>query len=83
MQVDLLANFPKVVDLEVVNDETKTSRVERIKIQYDIIPTYCKLCKLKMHVEKNVGFYINNSRITSRKKGMKIMNGLLAMHNKR
>ncbi|KAH0639497.1 hypothetical protein KY285_036083 [Solanum tuberosum] len=32
VQVDLLANLPKVVELEVVNEESRTSRVEKILI---------------------------------------------------
>ncbi|KAG5586312.1 hypothetical protein H5410_046746 [Solanum commersonii] len=32
VQVDLLANLPKVVEMEVVNVETRTSRVEKIRI---------------------------------------------------
>ena len=42
VKVDLLPNLPKVVELEVVNEETTTSRVEKIWIQYDIVPKYCK-----------------------------------------
>ncbi|KAH0636361.1 hypothetical protein KY285_036115 [Solanum tuberosum] len=47
VQVDLLANLPKVVEMEVVNVETRTSRVEKIRIQYAMVPKYCKQCKLQ------------------------------------
>lgn len=40
VQVYLLAKFPKFVELEVVNEDTKVSKVERVKIHYDIFPKY-------------------------------------------
>ena len=46
MQVDLLDNLSKVVELKAMIDETKTSRVEGIQIQYDMVSKYCKWCKL-------------------------------------
>ncbi|KAH0776717.1 hypothetical protein KY290_008128 [Solanum tuberosum] len=51
VQVDLMSEFPKFVELEVVNEETKTSRVEKVHIQYDMLPKYCKLCKLQGHTK--------------------------------
>ena len=49
MQVDLLDNFSKVVELKAMIDETKTSRVEGIQIQYDIVLKYWKWFKLQGH----------------------------------
>lgn len=51
IQVDLLAQFPKYIEIDVLNGNNNKSRVERIKIQYDFIPKYCKNCKLQGHVE--------------------------------
>lgn len=47
----MLAELPKFVELEVVNENTKIYRVERVKIQYDMLPKYCKQCKLEGHIE--------------------------------
>ncbi|KAH0641847.1 hypothetical protein KY289_032821 [Solanum tuberosum] len=52
VQVDLLSNFPKFVELEVVNENAQTSRVERFKIQYDMLPKYCKECRMQGHNEE-------------------------------
>uniref|UniRef100_M1CST3 Uncharacterized protein n=1 Tax=Solanum tuberosum TaxID=4113 RepID=M1CST3_SOLTU len=51
VQVDLLADLPKVIELEVRNEDTDTSRVEKVKIQYDLLPKYCQTCKLQGHAE--------------------------------
>ncbi|KAK4706479.1 hypothetical protein R3W88_033957 [Solanum pinnatisectum] len=51
VQVDLLADLPKVIELEVRNEDTETSRVEKVKIQYDLLPKYCQTCKLQGHAE--------------------------------
>lgn len=59
-QVDMLAEFPKVIELEVINEETKISRVQRIKIQEYMIPKYCKQCKLHGHGKSYCRFYILN-----------------------
>ncbi|KAG5630298.1 hypothetical protein H5410_002015 [Solanum commersonii] len=39
--------------MEVVNEKTKPSRVEKIRIQYDMVPKYCKQCKLQGHAESD------------------------------
>lgn len=49
--MDLLLDLPKFVEMEIVNSNTKESRVERVKIQYDMLPKYCKVCKLQGHDE--------------------------------
>ncbi|KAG5600016.1 hypothetical protein H5410_031386 [Solanum commersonii] len=46
VQVDLMADLPKFIELEVVNEVTKTSRVEKVHIRYDLLPKYCKHCRL-------------------------------------
>ncbi|KAG5599044.1 hypothetical protein H5410_030414 [Solanum commersonii] len=53
VQVDLLADFPKVIEVEVVNEKYKTSRVEKINIRYDMFPSYSKQCKLQGHAERD------------------------------
>ncbi|KAK4737031.1 hypothetical protein R3W88_000728 [Solanum pinnatisectum] len=49
VQVDLLADLPKFVELEIVNEAAETSRIEKVKVQYDMLPKYCKECKLQGH----------------------------------
>lgn len=41
MQVDLLSDLPKFVEMEIVNTTSNESRVEKVKIQYDFLPKYC------------------------------------------
>lgn len=45
-QVDLLVEFPKFVEMEIVKSSTNESRIEKFKIRYDFLPKYCKHCKL-------------------------------------
>ncbi|KAH0776097.1 hypothetical protein KY290_007508 [Solanum tuberosum] len=52
VQVDLMANLPKRVEIEVINPETKNTRIEKIKIQYDFLSKYCQTCKLQGHNEE-------------------------------
>ncbi|KAH0709248.1 hypothetical protein KY284_010675 [Solanum tuberosum] len=40
------------IDLEVVNEDTRTSRVVKIRIQLAMVPKYCKECKLQGHIEQ-------------------------------
>ncbi|WMV24325.1 hypothetical protein MTR67_017710 [Solanum verrucosum] len=51
VQVDLLFNFPKHVEMEIINEHTKKSRMEQVKVQYDMLPKYCMRCKVQGHVE--------------------------------
>ncbi|KAH0748476.1 hypothetical protein KY290_027708 [Solanum tuberosum] len=48
-----MADLPKFIELEVVNEVTKTSRVEKVHIQYDMLPKYCKHCRLQGHDEND------------------------------
>lgn len=41
--------FSKVCGNEDFQLKTKESRIERIKIQYDFFPKYCKECMLQGH----------------------------------
>ncbi|KAG5585572.1 hypothetical protein H5410_046006, partial [Solanum commersonii] len=45
VQVDLLVVFSKFVETKIVNEDTKESRIERVKIHYDMLPKYCLHCK--------------------------------------
>jgi len=47
VQVNLLADLPKFVELEIEDPISQSSRVERIKVLYDVLPKYCKKCKLQ------------------------------------
>ncbi|KAG5631368.1 hypothetical protein H5410_003085 [Solanum commersonii] len=51
VQVDLLSDLPKFVELEVVNAVKTTSRIKKVKVQYDMLPKYYKECKLQGHAE--------------------------------
>uniref|UniRef100_A0A0V0HU19 Putative ovule protein n=1 Tax=Solanum chacoense TaxID=4108 RepID=A0A0V0HU19_SOLCH len=35
--------------MEIANEETKKSWVEKVKVQYDMLPKYCGNCKLQGH----------------------------------
>lgn len=52
VQVDLLSEFSKFVEMGIINPIPNESRIEKIKIQYGMVPKYCKECKLKRHDEK-------------------------------
>ncbi|KAG5617651.1 hypothetical protein H5410_017475 [Solanum commersonii] len=54
VQVDLLADLPKCVEMEIVNSTTTESRVEHVKIKYDFLPKYCKKCMLHNEQECRV-----------------------------
>ncbi|KAK4706512.1 hypothetical protein R3W88_033929 [Solanum pinnatisectum] len=69
VQVDLLANLPRVVELEVVKNKTKTSRVDTVHIQYDMVPKYCKQCKLQGHAEKECRILHPELRTHKQKEG--------------
>lgn len=52
VQVDLSFDFPKFFEMEIVNEETKESRVEHVKIQYDMMPKYYNHCKVQGHAKQ-------------------------------
>ncbi|XP_070028582.1 uncharacterized protein [Nicotiana sylvestris] len=47
--VDLLADLPKKVRMDIVNKAKGTTRTEWVRIQYDMLPKYCRHCKLQGH----------------------------------
>jgi len=51
VQVDLAADIPKQVEIEVVDNKHNMSRLIVIYVQYDVLPKYCKTCKLQGHTE--------------------------------
>ncbi|KAG5619976.1 hypothetical protein H5410_005194 [Solanum commersonii] len=51
VQVDLLADLPKFVELEIEDPISQSSRVDKIKVLYNVLPKYCKKCKLQGHNE--------------------------------
>lgn len=51
VQVDLLGELPEFVELEMRNVEDNVSKVMKIKVEYDMLPEYCKRCMLQGHNE--------------------------------
>ncbi|KAF3623205.1 hypothetical protein FXO37_31978 [Capsicum annuum] len=51
VQVDLLTEFLDFMEMQIVNDKTNESRIEKVKIKYDFLPKYYKECKLQGHNE--------------------------------
>lgn len=49
VQVNLLADLPEYVEVEIITSQTKESRVEQVKIKYDYLPKYCGECSLQGH----------------------------------
>lgn len=47
VQVDLLAELPKRVRMDIKNEATGEIRTEWVKIHYDYIPKCCKECRLQ------------------------------------
>ncbi|KAK4726526.1 hypothetical protein R3W88_031443 [Solanum pinnatisectum] len=52
VEVDLLGEFPKRINVGVRNKNTGEIKEKWIKINYDYMPKYCKNCKLQGHNEK-------------------------------
>lgn len=48
-QVDIMVDLSKYVKIEIENSTTKEARVEKVKIQYDFLPKYCKRCMPQRH----------------------------------
>ncbi|KAG5631197.1 hypothetical protein H5410_002914 [Solanum commersonii] len=53
VQVDLMSEFPRFIEMGIMNEDTKVSRVEQVNIQYDFLPKYCTHCKVQGHVEED------------------------------
>lgn len=49
--VDLLADLPKNVRMDIDNEASGETRTEWVKIQYDLLPKYCKQFRLQGHDE--------------------------------
>ncbi|KAH0705479.1 hypothetical protein KY289_010555 [Solanum tuberosum] len=52
VQVDLLAEKPEFVQMQLEDENTLENRVVTVKIQYDSLLAYCKNCKLQGHSEE-------------------------------
>ncbi|WMV47242.1 hypothetical protein MTR67_040627 [Solanum verrucosum] len=52
VQVDLLGELPTMVELEITDPIKNTSRVEKVRVIYDMLPKYCKKCRLQSHNEE-------------------------------
>lgn len=81
VQVDLLFDFPQFVEVEVINENTKESRVEKVKIQYDLLPKYCKHCKVQGHYEKECKVLHPELRKNNNKEI--IVNDSVEIHNRK
>ena len=44
VKFDLLSKFLKHVEVDIINEHTKESRLEYVKIQYDMLHNYCMNC---------------------------------------
>lgn len=53
VQVDLLADLPKKMHMDIEDEVIGSVRTEWVNIQYDYIPKYCKRCKLQGHNENS------------------------------
>lgn len=51
VQVDLLSDLPKFVQLEVTDPSKNSFKVEKVKVMYGMLPKYCKKCRLLGHNE--------------------------------
>lgn len=47
--VDLRADLPKKVYMDIENEKTGETRSQAVHIRYDYIPKYCEECKLQGH----------------------------------
>lgn len=47
--VDLLADLPKKVCMDIENEATGETRMEWVKISYNFQPKYCKECRIQGH----------------------------------
>lgn len=51
--VDLAANLPKAMVVNVLDEATGELKTDKITIKYDYIPKYCSECKLQGHDKNN------------------------------
>nr|XP_033512783.1 uncharacterized protein LOC117277460 [Nicotiana tomentosiformis] len=49
--VDLLGELPKKVHMDIEDEVTGVVRTEWVRIQYNLLPKYCKACRLQGHNE--------------------------------
>ncbi|KAH0696399.1 hypothetical protein KY290_013766 [Solanum tuberosum] len=52
VQVDLLTEKPKFVQMQLEDESTLEKRIINVRIQYDFLPAYCIKCKLQGHGEE-------------------------------
>ncbi|XP_059315752.1 uncharacterized protein LOC132066461 [Lycium ferocissimum] len=50
--VDLVADLPDSVSMEIIDEKSGEVRFVDVIIQYDVLPKYCKKCKLQGHNEE-------------------------------
>lgn len=76
VQVDLMSEFPKYVEMEIVNEGNKVSRVEWVKIHYDMVPLYCKHCKVQGHAYEESRSLHTELKTTSIIVGTQVQSGV-------
>lgn len=60
VQEDLATKLPEYVKLEVQSSKTNEATIQKVKMQYDILPKYCHTCKLQGHMKMSVEACIRN-----------------------
>lgn len=49
VQMDIMDDLSKYVEIEIMNSIMNEVRVEKVKIQYDLLPKYCRKYMLQGH----------------------------------
>ncbi|XP_060190650.1 uncharacterized protein LOC132619913 [Lycium barbarum] len=50
--VDLVADLPDSSRIKIIDEKSSEVRIIDVNIQYDVLPKYCKKCKLQGHNEQ-------------------------------
>ncbi|KAG5574131.1 hypothetical protein H5410_063897, partial [Solanum commersonii] len=53
VQLELLGDLPKFVELEIETTDKNSLRVEKVKVVNAMLPKYCQRCKLQGHNEED------------------------------
>lgn len=69
VQLNLLGELPEFVEIEIKNKKEVTTSVVKIRVEYDVLPKYCRKCKLQGYNEDNCRVLHPNLR-RSKNKGV-------------
>ncbi|KAH0650252.1 hypothetical protein KY284_030164 [Solanum tuberosum] len=61
--------------MEIVNEGNKVSQVEQVKIHYDMVPLYCKHCKVQGHADEECRSLHTKLKTTSTIVGTQVQSG--------